>query len=262
LQDEPGILVSGRTVLEQGASKGRAAERAAPAAVTERAAVSLYSSRSKTIGLSDDDLLVVGSLKSPIFPICDVDPVAETLLRFLEYDRTPAELAGGAYTGTGSRETLGQTATDEFGNYVYRFSRTIGELIAEVGDIATGEVPAVAALPDLIIQILESLPAGVAFETAPYYDIPNIKRIDLCIPESELDGVEQPCQSGRAIQTLGNIERDSLQLRIRGLWTDRPARRLVGHDLHLRLLRERRTRGHPIHLGIPSRRGGGLALHQ
>jgi hypothetical protein len=205
LQDEPGILVSGRTLLEEGPTKGPAAKRAAPGAATERASLSLYTSSSKIIGLNDDDLLVVSGLKTPIFPICDIDPVAETLLRFLEYDRTPAELAGGAYTGTGGRDTLGQTATDEFGNYLFRFSRTISQLIAEAGDISMSEVASAAVLPDVIVQIMESLPAGVAFETAPYYNIPNVKRIDLCIPESELDGLEQPCQSGRAIQTLGNI---------------------------------------------------------
>jgi hypothetical protein len=216
LQDEPGIRVTGRTVLEPAGptTKGRATAKAAAAAtaagaaaadVAEQATLSLHTSFSKTIGLSASDLLVLGGLKGPIFPACDVEPVSETLLRFLEYDRTPSELAGGAYTGTGNRETLGQTATDEFGNYVFRFARTVGQIIAEAADIGAGELPAVAALPDVIVQIMQSLPAGVAFETAPYYDIPNIKRIDLCIPESELDDLEQPCQSGRAIQTLGNI---------------------------------------------------------
>src|SRR6266511_3338101 len=119
-------------------------------------------------GLQDEPgLLVLGRLKDYFFPVCEVNPVAETLLRFLEYDRTAAELAGGGYTGTGVRETLGENATDEFGNYVFRFSRTLGELIAEAADIGIGESATTAALPDVIVQIMESLPAGVAFETAP-----------------------------------------------------------------------------------------------
>jgi hypothetical protein len=201
LTDEPGLLVRGRTELEIPAAKSRA--KSAAITVKEQASLGLFAASSKTVGLVDDDLLTLGKLKDLFF--CEVNPVAETLLRFLEYDRTASELAGGGYTGTGNRETLGENATDEFGSYVFRFSRTLGELIAEAGDIGAGEDPAVAALPDLIIQIMQSLPNGVAFETAPYYDIPNVKRIDLCIPESELDGTEQPCQSGRAIQTLGNI---------------------------------------------------------
>src|SRR5262249_28780695 len=46
-------------------------------------------------------------------------------IRFQEYDRTQAELGGGPYTGTGSRENLGTTVTDPFGNYVFRFTRTV-----------------------------------------------------------------------------------------------------------------------------------------
>jgi len=203
LQDEPGLLVRGRTELNIPTTRSKG--KAGAITVTEEAALDLFASRSNTVGLVDDDLLVLGRLKDYFFPVCEVNPVAETLLRFLEYDRTAAELAGGGYTGTGVRETLGENATDEFGNYVFRFSRTLGELIAEAADIGIGESATTAALPDVIVQIMESLPAGVAFETAPYYNIPNVKRIDLCIPESELVGTEQPCQSGRAIQTLGNI---------------------------------------------------------
>jgi hypothetical protein len=43
-------------------------------------------------------------------------------LTFEEYDRTLVEQAGGPYTGTGNRRLLGDTITDMFGNYVFRFS--------------------------------------------------------------------------------------------------------------------------------------------
>src|SRR5260221_1895063 len=47
---------------------------------------------------------------------CTTTTLGNYGLRFQEYDRTAAELGGGAYTGTGDREDLGVTATDPFGN--------------------------------------------------------------------------------------------------------------------------------------------------
>jgi hypothetical protein len=50
--------------------------------------------------------------------ICTVENQPGLLLRFLEYDRTVDELAGGPYTGTGNRQILGLAVTDEQGNYM------------------------------------------------------------------------------------------------------------------------------------------------
>ena len=203
MPDDPGFLVEGRTELAP-AQKGKRAS--AEVTATKSASLHLFSSRSDASSLRADELVTIGKLRDRLQLFCEVDPVSETLLRFQEYDRTGSELAGGAYTGAGARETLGLSSTDPFGWYVFRFSRSIGDLIGEaLADVALGEDATVAALPDVIVQIMESLPEGVAFETAPYYDIPNVKRIDLCIPKDKLVGTEQPCQSGRAIQTLGNI---------------------------------------------------------
>ena len=55
----------------------------------------------------------------PIWP-CNVETLGNTMMRFAEYDRTDAELGGAAYTGFGDREVLGLSATDEFGNYVFK----------------------------------------------------------------------------------------------------------------------------------------------
>ena len=208
LSDAPGLVVRGSTQIElpeRPKTKSRS-KKAAPELEINRSALSIqYASRSATAALTGEDLLALGRVKDWALRACSVDALADTLLRFVEYDRTAAELAGGPYVGDGDRENLGVTSTDEFGNYVYRFSRDISELLAESTDIAAGEDASVAALPDVIIQIMESLPEGIAFETAPYYDIPNVRRINLCIPESEIEGVEHPCQEGRAIQYLGNI---------------------------------------------------------
>ena len=135
----------------------------------------------------------------------EVTPVSETLLRFIEYDRTEAEKLGDTYTGEGGRNVLGMTATDELGNYVFRFSQTLTELAEEVGDIAAGEDLTTQIRPDVILQIMESLPDGVAYESAPYYNIPNVKRINLCLPQSAVGRPPTACQGGRAIQAIGNI---------------------------------------------------------
>ncbi len=135
---------------------------------------------------------------------CEVDPIAQALLRFVEYDRTDSELGGGPYTGFGDRETLGVTATDESGNYLFSFGRTLAQLIEEsVEDSPAGGTAAVEARPDLLIQFVDA-PDGVAVhETAPYYNIPNVRRINLCLPVRAL--VPKPCRGDRVLQYLGDI---------------------------------------------------------
>ncbi|MCP9470518.1 MAG: hypothetical protein NNA31_11030 [Nitrospira sp.] len=128
------------------------------------------------------------------------------LLRFLEYDRTAAELAGGPYTGAGARQVLGLAVTDEQGNYIFRFTQTLEDLAAETMDIVAGG-PAVATQlrPDIIVQIISGGTAGVLYESALYPDVPNLRRIDLCVPENVLNPGPTACQGGRAIQAIGNI---------------------------------------------------------
>jgi hypothetical protein len=99
----------------------------------------------------------------PQLLLCKITTLGNYALRFQEYDRTAAELGGGAYTGTGDRENLGVTATDVFGNYVFRFSRTVSDIINEgLNDVAVGEDATVQALPDIIAQVLGagSVPAA------------------------------------------------------------------------------------------------------
>lgn len=135
---------------------------------------------------------------------CEVEPIAQSIMRFLEYDRNDSELGGGPYTGHGNRETLGVSATDEFGNYVFSFTRSTAQLVSEaLEDTPAGGDAILSANPDLIVQFVED-PEGVAvYETAPYYDIPNVRRIDLCIPVSHL--TPKPCRGDRVLQYLGDI---------------------------------------------------------
>lgn len=216
LVDQDGLLVKGRVIAPQqtvkrsaakasAAEKSSAASNVSPAADVSGASFALNSVTAiSSIQLERADLAALAHLKDGIkFLPCQVHPVSETILRFEEYDRTGAEKLGDPYTGTGNRSVLGLSATDEFGNYVFRFSQTLSDLVEELGDVATGEDLATQLRPDLIIQVMSSLPAGIAYETAPYYNIPNVKRIDLCIPQ---DQIRRPtCQGGRAIQAIGNM---------------------------------------------------------
>lgn len=137
---------------------------------------------------------------------CTTEVKPGLLLRFLEYDRTTSELAGGTYTGMGSRCNLGLAVTDERGNYIFRFTQTLEDIAAETEDIAAGGPPTARQLrPDIIVQIISGGAAGTLYESALYPNIPNLKRINLCVPESILNPGPTACQGGRAIQSIGNI---------------------------------------------------------
>jgi hypothetical protein len=179
----------------------------AEAEMAETAAFSLTANTSVSNALLDrEDLLVLGRLRDRLkIKPCTVKPVSQTIMRFIEYDRTAAEKLGDPYTGDGNRHILGITASDEFGNYVFRFSQDYAQLVEEIDDVAASEDLITEIRPDVMIQLMESLPDGVLYETAPYYNIPNLKRINLCLPSSELDPPRTACQGGRAIQALGNL---------------------------------------------------------
>lgn len=138
-----------------------------------------------------------------LISLCQTGPLPQTLLRFQEYDRTPAELAGGPYTGTGPRRDLGVTATDRNGNYIFRFTMSLQDFLHEINfDTGPGENPFVQAMPDVIVQVLEG--ASVVYETAPYWNIPNLYRINICVPWGDIQ-VGPGCTQGQIIQSIGNI---------------------------------------------------------
>ncbi len=150
----------------------------------------------------------LASLVGQFFNRCQTGPLPGVSLRFQEYDRTPAELLGGPYTGTGLRELLGGCMTDANGNYIFLFTRTLAQDIDEItNDTAPGEDPFTQWYPDVIAQLVAidpAHPAGYSYESAPYWNIPHLKRINICVPSSDVP-LPHACQSGRAIQYLGNI---------------------------------------------------------
>lgn len=139
-------------------------------------------------------------------PRCTVDPLPDTVVRFQEYDRSPVELAGGAYTGTGPRHALGSALTDRNGNYVFRFTLSIADIASEVvADVAPGEDVIVQAMPDLIAQVMDSsVASGVIYESSPYFNVPLLRRIDICLPKWLIPQAPA-CVGGQIIQSLGNV---------------------------------------------------------
>lgn len=140
-----------------------------------------------------------------LFYRCRTDAGSNLTLTFEEYDRTGAELAGGGYTGTGNRRLLGDTITDMNGNYIFRFrfDMTVPGL-EDSGDIASGENVDTIIYPDIIVKIVEYSPYRVVYESAPFNNIPNLKRINLCLPESTVH-ITSACFNGNLIGSLGNI---------------------------------------------------------
>jgi hypothetical protein len=201
----PGFDVRGRTEFEEIPVKKGASKKSAPSIhIHEETTLELVVDRPQ-IAMSPDDLRVAAGILDRLrVKPCTVKPISQTLLRFVEYDRTEGEKLGDPYTGEGGRTTLGQTATDEQGNYVFRFSWSLADIADETTDIAAGEDVATQLRPDLLVQVMETLPDGVAWESAPYYNVPNVRRINLCIPESSTP-TPAACQGGRAIQAIGNL---------------------------------------------------------
>jgi hypothetical protein len=219
LADDAGLVVNrtaatvAATAEMQTAGRKVAAKKVAPAtAAVDTAAVGTAVYAMSTAApvvesiLNRQELLLLARLKDLVrVRPCSVQAVTQTIMRFFEYDRTAAEKLGDPYSGEGNRHLLGSAATDEFGTYLFRFSFDYAQMVEEGSDIAPGEDPLVQGRPDLIIQLLETLPDGVMYESAPYYNIPNVRKIDLCLPSSAIGVPRTSCQGGRAIQALGNL---------------------------------------------------------
>jgi hypothetical protein len=150
--------------------------------------------------------LAIGRFRDMFKRFCDTDSMAGIAIRFQEYDRTAAELAGGPYTGEGRRENLGVTITDRNGNYVFRFSRSLPDFLGEAfGDVGTGEGVIAQIMPDVIAQILDPVaPSGVSYESSPYWNIPLLRRINICVPCTTVP-TPTVCPEGLIIQRVGNI---------------------------------------------------------
>jgi hypothetical protein len=135
---------------------------------------------------------------------CNVEAGTNLTLTFEEYDRSPSELAGGPYEGNGDRRLLGDTVTDSFGNYIFRFSFDMTfPGLEDAGDIAPGEDVNIIPYPDIIVKVTEFSPYEIIYESAPHYNIPNLKRIDLCLPRKKRP--TSACFNGNLIGSLGNV---------------------------------------------------------
>ena len=141
------------------------------------------------------------------FRFCDSDALANVRVRFWEYDRTDAEKAGGAYSGEGQRTYLGSTLTDDFGNYIFRFTTTSNDAVDEVvNDLGSGENAFVVQAPDVIAEVMQPMnPSLPAFETAPYWNIPALQRINICVPREKIGVRPLACEGQHIIQGVGNI---------------------------------------------------------
>ncbi|MEM7584854.1 MAG: hypothetical protein AAF560_15790, partial [Acidobacteriota bacterium] len=72
-------------------------------------------------------------------------------------------------------------------------------------DVAPGENVVVQLRPDVIVQILDAAaPDGVIYESAPYWNIPLFRRINIC--KRGCRRLPTACQGSRAIQAIGNID--------------------------------------------------------
>jgi len=165
---------------------------------------SQISSSERKFAISSDTISLTKAIEGLFHP-CFTNVGSNLSLTFEEYDRTAAELLGGSYTGTGNRRLLGDCITDMNGNYIFRFrfDMTIPGL-EDASDIATGEDVNTILFPDVIVKIVEYSPLQVRYESAPFYNISNLKRIDLCLPESKVR-VTSSCFNGNLIGGIGNV---------------------------------------------------------
>ncbi len=163
-----------------------------------------FSAAERITALPDNRIKLVKDIEG-LFLNCFTGAGSNLTLTFEEYDRTAGELAGGAYTGLGNRRLLGDTITDMNGNYIFRFSFDMTfPGLEDSSDIAPGEDVNTVMYPDVIVKIVEYAPYEIRYESAPFYNIPNLKRINLCLPESQVH-VSSSCFNGNLIGSLGNV---------------------------------------------------------
>jgi hypothetical protein len=91
------------------------------------------------------------------------------------------------------------------GNYIFRFSFDMTfPGLEETTDVAPGEDISVVAYPDLIAKVTAYAPSNVLYESAPHFNIGNLKRLDLCLPKSVIVPTSV-CFNGSLIGSLGNV---------------------------------------------------------
>ena len=152
------------------------------------------------------NLGAIAELKAGIRRFCVTEKLPFISLDFTDYDRTFAELHGSPYAGNGDRTPLGSAATDMNGNYIFRFTRSLGEALEDIfNDVAVGESQFGAYRPDVIVSVPNSIPNGPAlYESAPHWNISNLYHLNLCFPCSKVSSTAL-CFNGNLIGELGNV---------------------------------------------------------
>lgn len=152
------------------------------------------------------DRIQLGRLKDNIRFICNTEAGINLTLNFSEYDRSSSELAGGPYSGTGNRSALGNAITDMNGNYIFRFTQSIEQLVNEISnDVPSGENSVVQSRPDIIVNITDSFhPSINIFESAPTFNVNQLQRLDFCFP-GDIVRPSSFCFNGNLIGSLGNV---------------------------------------------------------
>ncbi len=152
------------------------------------------------------DKVELGLFVEPSRLLCYNEPGSNLTLAFEEYDRSASELAGGPYTGSGNRTALGNAITDSNGNYIFLFTQTPGEFLDEIfNDTGAGENIFVQMLPDIIVKVNQASPVFAnVFESAPYFNIGHLKRVDICLPKEKVHPTSL-CFNGNLIGEIGNV---------------------------------------------------------
>jgi len=161
-------------------------------AVVKRAAFQTHTLGAGADMLSGPDFSAIAALRDTGIRFCNEARRAPGLLmRFQEYDPSPAEKLGGPYTGSGLRQDLGLAVTDELGHYIFRFSPSLPSAVGN------------PSRPDLIMQVLGT-GLTLNYETVPYSNVANLQRIDLCVPHP----LAHPSRHGSGegvIQRIGDV---------------------------------------------------------
>jgi hypothetical protein len=193
-----------RVLSSKASKKAKDKEKEASSMVAGRV-VNVASQAARSVAY---DRVALADLAGKLQRRCDVEDLSGFVLRFSEYDRSTAELSGGAYNDEGTTEALGMAVTDRNGNYIFRFSRSAAEFVEEaLNDTPTGGDPLVQMMPDVIAELLDSTaPDGVAHKTTPYWNIPSpLKRIDICIPCSKVRRPVTECTGTYRFESVGRI---------------------------------------------------------
>lgn len=176
------------------AAKGRGAFRTAGLKTLSNPGVETYAAADAALVRSSElNPALLGKLKLK----CHVDPAPGVVLRVIDYDPGLGESVGQLFAGTGDKEVLGHTITDDWGYYLFCFEWPYPGATAGLR-------------PDIILQLIqpdeEGVPA-VKLESRISWNIDNLYRKDFCVPSHLLadpipDDIVTP---GRIFQYVGNL---------------------------------------------------------